>query len=505
MVDEYINRKHGRIPTEYLLPELEPILKETYGVIVYQEQVMSIAVHLAGYSLGEADLLRRAMGKKKPEEMAEQKSRFVKGAVANKIDPEKANAIFDMMETFARYGFNKSHSAAYALVAYQTAYLKVHFPAEFLAAQLSCEAGNSNKVTTYISECRNMGIDVLPPHVNESFYDFHVSDGKIVFGLSAVKNVAEGAIGSIVEARTTGGAFCSIQDFARKVDLRRVNKRVFESLIKCGAFDQMGLTRRAMLHSLDSILERAGNFQKEASLGQFNLFALENACGEGNQIMDAPIQDMPDLDDSQKLEYEKEMLGFYVSGHPLVNCQDIIEKYTNATSMKISEMEPGAMVKMAGLAKIAREIQTKKGDRMAFVALEDLNGSVEVTVFSDLYLQSRELLQSHEPLIIVGTKEGNGDSPKILAQEIYRVHDAPRRLSKGVTVRLLAAGMDPEKVRELKSIVVKHKGALPLKVHVIIPGKTQTVIKVPTPGCDASDLFVADVKNAFGPESIFFE
>ena len=262
MVDDFIDRKHGRTPIEYPLPELEPILRETYGVIVYQEQVMNIAVTFADYSLGDADLLRRAMGKKKAAEMAEQKSRFEKGAAKNKIDPDKAAYIFDLMEKFAGYGFNKSHSAAYAMVTYQTAYLKTHYPAEFMAAQLSCESGNTDKITLYISECRGMDIEVLPPHVNASFEDFHVLDGNIVFGLSAVKNVGEGAVHAILRAREADGDFCSLQDFTRRVDLRKVNKKVVESLIKCGAFDGLGPSRHAMLEALDSVLEQAASFQR---------------------------------------------------------------------------------------------------------------------------------------------------------------------------------------------------------------------------------------------------
>ena len=257
MVDDFINRKHGRIPIEYPLPELEPILKETYGVIVYQEQVMSTATALANYTLGEADLLRRAMGKKKLAEMAKQRNRFEKGALKNKIDPDKASYIFDLMEKFAGYGFNKSHSAAYAMVTYQTAYLKTHYPAEFMAAQLSLESGNSDKITVYLQECRDMGIQILPPRVNESFEDFHVSEGRIVFGMSAVRNVGENAVSSIIETRVDTGPFCSLQDFTRRVDLRKVNKKVIDSLIKCGAFDGIGPSRRAMSDALDTLLEQA--------------------------------------------------------------------------------------------------------------------------------------------------------------------------------------------------------------------------------------------------------
>ncbi len=309
MVDDFINRKHGRTPIEYPLPQLEEILKETHGVIVYQEQVMSIAKVLADYSLGEADLLRRAMGKKKPEEMAEQKSRFEKGAQKNKLDPERASYIFELMEKFAGYGFNKSHSAAYTMVTYQTAYLKTHYPAEFMAAQLTCDAGNTEKVTLYISECRDMGIEVLPPHVNESFQDFHVRDGKIIFGLGAVKNVGNGAITSILEARTEGGLFCSLQDFARRVDLRKANKKVIESLIKCGAFDGTGYSRRAMFEGQDLVLEQAAGFQREKLDGQANLFATECQPGEAANLTDVPIPEEPEWDELQKLSFKRKRWG----------------------------------------------------------------------------------------------------------------------------------------------------------------------------------------------------
>ena len=308
MVDDFIDRKHGKIPIEYPLPELESVLKETHGVIVYQEQVMNIAKSLADYSLGEADLLRRAMGKKKVEEMAEQKSRFEKGAEKNKIDPKKATYIFELMEKFAGYGFNKSHSAAYAMVTYQTAFLKAHYPAEFMAAQLSCDAANTEKITLYISECREMGIEIVPPHVNKSFQDFHVADEKIIFGLTAVKNVGEGAIAAILEARDEGGPFCSLQDFAHRVDLKKVNRKVFESLIKCGAFDELGLSRRAMFEGLDSVLDQAASFQKEKNEGQVNLFADGCKPGESSDFI-MPISELPEWDELTTLSFEKETYG----------------------------------------------------------------------------------------------------------------------------------------------------------------------------------------------------
>ena len=465
---------------------------------------MNIATALADYSLGEADLLRRAMGKKKAAEMAEQKSRFEKGAAKNKIDPNKAAHIFDLMEKFAGYGFNKSHSAAYAMVAYQTAYLKKHYPAEFMAALLTCESGNTDKITLYISECRDMGIEVLPPHVNNSFEVFHVLDGKIVFGLAAVKNVGEGAVASIIEARSQAGPFCTMQDFARRVDLRKVNKKVIESLIKCGAFDHMAATRRAMVESLDSVLEQAAAAQREKAEGQFNLFAAECEPGEPANITDAPIPVAPEWDDLTKLSFEKDLLGFYITGHPLTRFEESVRKFTNALPSTVGAMPSGSQVRMAGLVKKCKEITARKG-RMAFVTIEDLKGSIEVIVFSDLYLQSLELLQSGEPLLIVGTRDGEQDTPKILASEIHRLQDAPRFMSKSIQIMISARGTDPLQIKELRTILERHPGRLPVKLHVVIPNRTETVISLPSVACDPSEALVASVHKSFGQHSISFE
>ncbi|MEW6137347.1 MAG: DNA polymerase III subunit alpha [Thermodesulfobacteriota bacterium] len=505
MVDDFINRKHGRTAIEYPLPELEPILKETYGVIVYQEQVMSIAKALADYSLGEADLLRRAMGKKKVSEMAEQKSRFEKGAVKNNIDPEKAAYIFELMEKFAGYGFNKSHSAAYAMITYQTSYLKTHYPAEFMAAQLSCESGNTDKVTTYISACRDMGIVVLPPHVNESYDDFHVVDGKIVFGLSAVKNVGEGAVRSIIDAREENGPFCSLYDFARRVDLRKVNKKVMESLIKCGAFDGMAPSRRAMHEALDTILEEAASFQREKNAGQVNLFEPECLPGHSGSFPDMPIPDLPEWEDLVKLSFEKDLMGFYVTGHPLMNYEALIKKFVTAQAAKLPDIPPQTLVRMAGLIKKIKEITTKKGERMAFLALEDLTGETEVTVFSDLYRSSIELLQSGEPVMISGIREGDQEAPKVLAQDIHRLADAPRHYSNRIQIRLSTMGADADQIKELKRILHRHKGRTPVTLRVVIPSRSETIISLGSVACEASEVFLAELHNTFGYQPASFE
>ncbi len=505
MVDDFISRKHGNTRIEYPLPQLEPILKETYWVIVYQEQVMNIATVLAGYSLGEADLLRRAMGKKKPEDMREQKSRFEKGAQGNKIDADKAAYIFDLMEKFAGYGFNKSHSAAYAMVSYQTAYLKTHFPEEFMAAQLTCEAGNTDKVTLYISECRERNIQVMPPHVNKSFRDFRVEDGKIIFGLAAVKNIGEGAVKSILKARDEGQPFCDIQDFARRVDLRKVNKKVFESLIKCGAFDSMGHTRRAMFDSIEKVLDQAQSFQKDKANGQINLFDNQCLSGAINGI-DADIPDISEWEETERLSYEREMLGFYVTGHPLMKYDDLIKRYAITSSGKLGSLALSSQVKLAGQVKNLKPHTTKKGGRsMAFVTLEDLEGTVEVTVFADLYQQSRDLLQPNQPILIAGVREGDEENPKVLANEIYLLEEASRHLSNGIHIRINTAGTGVKQITELKSILRRHKGRRPVTIHVVIPNRTETIINLPSVTVDPSEAFLGQVREAFGTQVVSFE
>ena len=333
MIDDYVDRKHGRKAVAYLVPELEPVLRETYGVIVYQEQVMKIAGALAKYSMAEADDLRKAMGKKISEIMAAHRERFCKGAVENGIPAEKATSIFDLMEKFGGYGFNKSHSAAYALIAYQTAYLKAHFPVEFLAALLTSEMGSIDNIVKFVGECRTHAIPVLAPDVNAGFKEFTVDRKRIRFGLVAVKNVGESAIDAIIEARQDG-PFTSLFDFCERVDLRRVNKRVVESLIKCGAFDSTGARRSQMMAALEVALDHGQRVQREKCDPQMGLF--------GGVECPAPVNvpampDVEDWDDRQKLAFEKESLGFYLSGHPLTRYEEVLSKFTTTDAISIKE------------------------------------------------------------------------------------------------------------------------------------------------------------------------
>jgi DNA polymerase-3 subunit alpha len=391
------------------------------------------------------------------------------------------------------------------MVTYQTAYLKTHYPAEFMAAQLSCEAGNTDKITLYISECRDMGIQVLPPHVNESFQDFHVVGGKIIFGLGAVKNVGENAVTSILEARQEGGPFCTLQDFTRRVDLRKVNKKVIESLIKCGAFDRLGPSRRAMIEALDAVLEQSASFQREKNEGQFNLFATECVPGPNGNLTDTPVPDLSEWDTQIKLAHEKEIMGFYVTGHPLMEFGDLIKRFTNANSETLAQIPASAQARLAGLVGRIKEITTKKGDRMAFVSLEDLKGVTELTVFSDLYRTNLDLLHSGKPLIVSGTREGDKEAPKMLANEMHPLEEAPRHFGKGLRITLSTVGTHPHQIKDLKAILTRHRGRIPVKLHVVIPNKTETVINLASFACDGSEALLTEVQSTFGYQPITFD
>ncbi|MFC1836858.1 OB-fold nucleic acid binding domain-containing protein, partial [Thermodesulfobacteriota bacterium] len=430
--------------------------------------------------------------------------RFQEGAAKNKVDPKKAVYIFELMEKFAEYGFNKSHSAAYAMVSYQTAYLKVHYPEEFMAAQLTCESGNTDKVTLYISECRDRSIEILPPHVNQSFRDFRVVDGKIIFGLSAVKNVGEGAIESIIETREDKGPFCNIQDFTRRVDLRKANKKVLESLIKCGAFDGMGHNRHSVVESLDKILESAQSYKKDQDLGQFNLFGDECAALPDDNG-DGLIADISEWDELKKLAFERDILGFYITGHPLTKHKELVKRHANTTSATLSDKPSSSEVRIAGMVKQTKEINTKKGDRMAFLTLEDLDGTVEVTLFSDLYARSRHLLDSGDPILVAGLRKGDKANPKVTAQEMYRLEEAPNHLRNGIHLRLSSPGMDPAQITDMKRVLLRHQGKLPVKLHVVIPNRSETTITLPSVKCEPSKELLSEMEEAFGYQPISFE
>ncbi|MEW5723484.1 MAG: DNA polymerase III subunit alpha [Thermodesulfobacteriota bacterium] len=476
MVDQFIDRKHGRIPVEYELPQLEPILQETYGVILYQEQVMQISNILANYSLGEADLLRRAMGKKISEVMAEQKGRFMRGAEENRLDRKKAEKIFELMANFAEYGFNKSHSAAYALIAYQTAYLKANFPVAFMAALLTSEMNNQDKIVRLISECRERDLTVRPPDINESQVNFAVALDHIRFGLAAIKGVGQAAIESIIEARRER-PFTDLFDFCERVDLRRVNRRVIEALIKCGAFDSTGVGRSRMSAALDDALERGSRVQKEREQGQTSLFT-----ALGGAVEETPVRwpEVPEWRESQRLAFEKEALGFYITGHPLARYEHDLRELTNTDAERLRDLPDKSEVRIGGMITAVQLKLTKKGDRMAFVTLEDLAGLVEVLVFPDLYNNAQQHLEPDRPVLVKGeltAEEKAGTTVnKIKAKEILPLEAALENLARRVEFSLSTTGLERNDLLRLKTIVETWRGQTEAVLRMKVPGRGEVIL-----------------------------
>ena len=464
MVEDFIKRKHGQSPISYLHPSLEPILRETYGVILYQEQVMRIASEMAGFTMGEADLLRRAMGKKKPEVIAGLRSQFVEGAQRKGVEPDTAGQIFDLMEYFAGYGFNKSHSAAYALVSYQTAYLKANYPVAFMAALLTSVMDSAEKVALYIEECRRLGIDVLPPDVNESLVNFTVVGDKIRFGLAAVKNVGRGAIENIIEARKKEGLFKSFQDFCDRVDHRQVSKRVLESMIKGGVLDSLGSIRARLMAAMESCVEAAQKKQRDREKGQISLFDLGGDAG----VMDDsenPLPEIPEYPQKELLAMEKEVLGLYLSGHPLREYEDILKERVSHNARQLAEAEDDSRVIVGGMVSGMRKITTRSGEPMVFMSLEDLAGIVEVVVFPRLYREKAGLVKLDAPILVRGRANYNtrDEENKVIAEEIHSLEDTGPREGLSLSLYIKVPGVDGEQVLdEIKDVLRGHHGRTPV-------------------------------------------
>ena len=432
MVDDFINRKHGRAKVEYPHPALEAILKPTYGVILYQEQVMQIAQVLAGYSLGGADLLRRAMGKKKPEEMAKQRSIFVDGAKANNVDEKVATYIFDLMEKFAGYGFNKSHSAAYALVSYQTAWLKAHYPAEFMSAVLSADMDNTDKVVSLIDECRDMQLHVEPPNINLCEYRFTVTDDKtVVYGLGAIKGVGEAAIETLITERKQNGAFGDLFDLCQRVDLRKVNRRTMEALIMSGALDVFGQTRATLMATLPAALQIAEQHTRNLSVGQNDMFGMVSQVETGP----GSYHDLPEWDDEQRLACEKQTLGLYLTGHPI---ERYVDELTRFVSSRIVNLKPtyDQTVVVAGLIIAIRTMNTRRGDKMAFITIDDRSARIELAVFSDAYVRYQDVLTKDRIIIVEGevSVDEYSGGYRMSARAIYDVEQAREHFAKRLQV-----------------------------------------------------------------------
>ncbi|MCI0483648.1 MAG: DNA polymerase III subunit alpha [candidate division NC10 bacterium] len=475
MIPDFINRRHGRVKINYDHPLMEKYLKETYGVMVYQEQVMQIASEMAGFTMGEADILRRAMGKKNPELMARQREKFVDRTVTRHVPRAKAERIFDLMAQFAGYGFNKSHAAAYAVVAYQTAYLKANYPMEFMAALCTSEMGDTDKTVKYIEECRQMGIEILPPDVNESGSTFRVVGDKIRFGLVAVKNLGETAIQSILNARTTGGKFSSLHDFCERVDLRLVNKRVIESLIKCGAFDSLGYRRSQLMAAVDQAMDAASVLLRDRAKGQVSL--LEMLEGGVGRAKTPQLHDMPEWSHAQRLTAEREIIGFYITGHPLSEYEALRKRHATVTTEELGSLRDKEMITLCGIITAVKEISTKSGDRMAFVTIEDLRGSVESIVFPDLYRGRMLALVKDNPVLVKGQVDIGEEAVKLLLTEVRPLSDLQQEPEGELEIALRAEALSGEILRQIRTAVEGFAGPVPLRLRLHLDRATAVVIE----------------------------
>jgi len=501
MIDDFIDRKHGRKKVEYELPELKEVLEETLGVIVYQEQVMQIANRLAGYSLGEADLLRRAMGKKKPEEMAQQRERFVEGAVQRGYPPKKIEKIFDLMAQFAGYGFNKSHSAAYALLAYHTAYLKTHYPVEFMAALLTSVTSSTDDVVKYINECREMGIAVEPPDLHVSDANFTPHGQAIRFGLAAVKNVGPNAIESILDGRAERGTYRSIYEFCEKVDLRVLNRRVLESLIKSGAMDSLG-HRAQLMAVLDKAVERGEKAQRDAQLGQHGLFGVFQEDSQGGGHNDA-LPAIPEWDEHTRLSAEKEVLGFFITGHPLEKYREKLEDLRALTTTEIAAIKVSTgkeeTLTTAGLIRNLRVLKSRKGEFYAQGVLEDRQGSVEMIVFPEAYRKLEERVKLDVPVLVRGgLRIEEGVNPKLTVNDILALSEAKVPLPRSLRIRIPAAKADLSTVDDLHALFSRSRGETKVLFDVEQEGDFMVVMEAEGYNVLPDRSFLARVEELCG-------
>jgi DNA polymerase III subunit alpha len=512
MVDDFINRKHGRAAIEYPHPDLEPILKPTYGVILYQEQVMQIAQVLAGYTLGGADLLRRAMGKKKPEEMAKQRAIFQEGAKARGVDEAVATYIFDLMEKFAGYGFNKSHSAAYALVSYQTAWLKAHYPAAFMSAVLSADMDNTDKVVNLVEECRNMHLEVLPPDVNRSEYAFTVAgDATVVYGLGAVKGVGQGAIEGMLEERAANGPFRDLFDLCCRIDLRKANRRVLESLIRAGAFDRLSENRASLVAQLPEALQSAEQHLRDQAVGQVDLF--------GGGV--APVRSpdpvcVPEWSEEERLAGEKETLGLYLTGHPIARYEEELARFvTGRIAEVIAAAEPSngrgqreQAVTVAGLIVGVRSMNTQRGGRMAFVTLDDRTARLEVRLFDEDYQRSRALLAKDRVLVVDGGLSFDEFSGgyRMSARRLMDIDQARETFAKRLVIRVEQRQAGNGLIPALAEALSSHRdGACPVWIEYRSPEALAILSFGEEWRVHPTDALLRSLQETMGPDAVRVE
>jgi DNA polymerase-3 subunit alpha len=502
--DQYIECKHSPEKIQYDHPLLEPILKETYGVALYQEQVMQIVQAVAKYSLGQADILRRAMGKKKVELMAEQRDKFVEGAAANGIDKETASRLFSKIEQFAGYGFNKSHSLAYAFVAYQTAFLKANYGVEFMTALLTSESGSPDKIALYVEECRRMGIEVLPPDVNHSLENFSVEDGKIRFGLSAIKNVGEEATRAIVAERNSSGEkYKDIFDFCARLNGRETNRRLLESFNKAGVFVSTGWNRRQVEAVLDEAIREAQITQKEKDSGQSSLFDLMDPAETASTLHVKP--NVPEWPENEILQFEKDILGLYVSSHPLAKYSSLLERYSTIRVSDIEHLREGQEVTLGGIIVTPKIHVTKNGKKMAFVTLDTLEGPCEITVFSDLYELNAGLVVADMILMVPCKVSVRNGENGLIANDLIPADEIEARLTKAVHVRLSTTGLDEGLLNQVAETLGERQGSCDVYLHCFTPEHKEIVVHA-TNACRtaASPSLRDEVEALLGPGTLWF-
>jgi len=506
MLDDYMRRRHGEIKVKYDHPLLETILKETYGIIVFQEQVMMIASNLAGFSLAEADNLRRAMGKKTPEVMTEARRDFVEGAKKKKVNEKTAEKVFGLIEYFAGYGFNKSHSAAYALISYRTAYLKANYSVAFMTALLSSEKDNSDKISLYINECLRMGIKILPPDVNESFAKFTSGEGSIRFGLAAVKNVGQGAIDSIIAARDNFGRVTSLYEFTERVESRLVNRKVIESLIKCGAFDSIGLFRSQLLTIIDNALNVAGGKQKDRMNGQFSFFdTFETEDTFKNAVHEVP--EIPEWPENQLLAYEKELLGFYITKHPLASYEKLLNTYSTCQVQELRNRRDGEEILLGGIMNKVKLTTTKRtGEKMAIISFEDLSNSCEVLVFPKTYKNVVSFIKTDAIAFIKGKISLRENEPRLIANDIITPDEVKTKCTDALVVQLSTPGLDDYLLDNLKDVIQRHAGKIPVYLTFIEPNGKRTKISMSKEFSVRTDeQLIDDVEGILGKGTVHFQ
>ena len=501
LIDDFIGRRHGKIEVEYPHPMLEEVLEETYGVIVYQEQVMQIASKMAGYSLGDADILRRAMGKKKKEVMEAEAKRFVEGADKMGTPAAEAKKVFELMAFFAGYGFNKSHSAAYALVAYHTAWLKAHHPVHFMAALLTNDKGNTEKLVKYINECRDMGIEVEPPAINASGVDFTVDGPSIRFGLSAIKGVGEGAIRCLLEAREEGEAFESLHDICSRVDGRTVNKRVLEALVQSGSLDGFGARRSQLAMAIDGAIDFGQKQRADALAGQASLFGGD----DDSEPAAPPLPEIPEWEDRERLAGEKQTLGFYISGHPLDDHRDLLERYSSHDTAMLKTITSKTQVALGGMITDLQRRKSRKGDMWASFALEDLSGQIDVLCFPRTYEKCQALLDNDVAIMLEGRVEAEEERVRVIASDVLPLEQLRERRVDAVQLKLEAGEIDDDLVDRLRRMMEKHPGDVRVFFEVARPGQYRMLARAESQvGINPSEDFLSEVESLLGPQRLRF-